>query len=104
VTRHLPGFQLYDPHVTRELIVRDLLTHRSGLRRADLLWYGSLYDRDDVLRRVRHIKPTWSFRSRFGYQNIMYLAAGQIVPAVTGDSWDDFVRRRIFTPLGMTAS
>jgi CubicO group peptidase (beta-lactamase class C family) len=104
VTQYLRGFQLSDPYVTRELTVRDLLTHRSGLERADLLWYGSAYDRDEVLRRVRYIKPTWSFRSRFGYQNIMYLAAGQIIPAVTGISWDDFVRQRIFTPLGMTAS
>jgi CubicO group peptidase (beta-lactamase class C family) len=104
VTQYLRGFQLSDPYVTRELTVRDLLTHRSGLERADLLWYGSAYDRDEVLRRVRYIKPTWSFRSRFGYQNIMYLAAGQIIPAVTGDSWENFVRQRIFMPLGMTAS
>src|SRR5438046_1457555 len=55
-------------------------------------------------RRVRYLQPSWSFRSRYGYQNIMFLAAGQIVPAVTGQTWDDFVRRRIFTPLGMTAS
>ena len=103
-TKYLPGFQLYDPYTTRELTVRDLLTHRSGLERGDLLWYASAYDRDEVLRRVRHLKPAWSLRSRFGYQNIMYLAAGQILPSLTGKSWDDFVRGRIFTPLGMTSS
>src|SRR5687767_572211 len=104
VTKYLPGFQLFDPYTTRELTVRDLLTHRSGLERGDLLWYASAYDRDEVLRRVRHLKPSWSLRSRFGYQNIMYLAAGQILPSLTGKSWDDFVRGRIFTPLGMTSS
>lgn len=103
-TKHLPGFQLYDPYVTRELTVRDLVCHRSGLERADLLWYGSSYDRQEILRRIRYLKPSWSFRSKFGYQNIMYLAAGQIVAAVTGRSWDDFIRERIFAPLGMSSS
>ncbi|HEV8712564.1 MAG TPA: serine hydrolase domain-containing protein, partial [Candidatus Binatia bacterium] len=103
-TKYLPGLQLYDPYVTRELTVRDLLTHRSGLEGADFLWDGSGYDRDEILRHLRYLEPSWSFRSRFGYQNIMYLAAGQIIPAVTGQSWDTFVQERIFTPLGMTAS
>jgi CubicO group peptidase (beta-lactamase class C family) len=104
VTKHLSGFQLFDPYATRELSVRDVLSHRSGLERGDLLWYGSSYDRDEVVRRVRYLKPGWSFRSRFGYQNIMFLTAGQIIPRVTGKSWDDFVRDRIFTPLGMTST
>ncbi|OLC08642.1 MAG: hypothetical protein AUH42_00970 [Gemmatimonadetes bacterium 13_1_40CM_70_11] len=104
VTQYLKGFQLYDPYVTRELTVRDLLTHRSGLMRGDALWYATPYDRDEVLRRIRYLKPSWSFRSRYGYQNIMFLAAGQLVPAVTGMSWDDFVQRRLFAPLGMSAT
>jgi CubicO group peptidase (beta-lactamase class C family) len=103
-TKNLPGFQLYDPYATRELTVRDLLCHRSGLERGDFLWYGAPYSRDEILRRVRYLKPTWSFRSMFGYQNIMYLAAGQTVAAVSGKSWDEFVKQRIFTPLGMTSS
>jgi CubicO group peptidase (beta-lactamase class C family) len=104
VTRYLRGFELSDPYVTRELTVRDLLTHRSGLMRGDALWYATPYDRAEVLRRIRYLKPSWSFRSRYGYQNIMFLAAGEVVPAVTGMPWDDFVRRRIFDPLGMTAT
>jgi CubicO group peptidase (beta-lactamase class C family) len=103
-TTYLPSFQMYDPYVTRELTVRDLLTHRSGLARGELIWYGSGYDRDEILRRVRYLPPTWSFRSQFGYQNIMYLAAGQIVARVTGAPWDDFIKQRIFQPLGMTSS
>ncbi|MBA3695080.1 MAG: beta-lactamase family protein, partial [Acidobacteria bacterium] len=101
-TKYLPGFQLYDPVVTREMTVRDLLTHRIGLERGDMLWWGSSYDRNEVLRRIRYLKPSSSMRSRFGYQNVMYLAAGQIVPTVTGKEWDDFLRERIFVPLGMT--
>ncbi len=103
-TQHLPSFRLFDPYVTRELTVRDLLTHRSGLARGDLLWYGTDFDRDEILRRVRYLEPTWSFRSHFGYQNLMYLAAGQMLPRVTGKSWDEFVDERIFTPLGMNVS
>ena len=65
---------------TRELTLRDLVTHRSGLERGDLLWYASPYDRNEVLRRVRFLKPSWSLRSRFGYQNIMFLAAADLAP------------------------
>jgi CubicO group peptidase (beta-lactamase class C family) len=103
-TKYLPGFQLYDPYVTRELTVRDLLTHRSGLSRGDMLWYATTISRDSILHQIRYLKPTWSFRAHFGYQNIMLLAAGQIAAHVTGESWDDLVRQRIFTPLGMTAT
>jgi len=102
VTKHLPWFELADPYVTRELTVRDLLTHRSGLPRGDLAWYGSGFDRSEVLRRVRYLKPRWSFRSTYGYQNIMFLAAGEVVAAASGRPWADFVTGRIFTPLGMT--
>ncbi len=104
VTEHLIGFQLFDPWVTRELTVRDLLSHRSGLPRGDRLWYGSAFDRSEVLERVRLLEPASSFRSRYGYQNIMYTAAGEIVPAVTDTSWREFIRVRIFEPLGMHAS
>lgn len=103
VTKHLPWFQLYDPWVTRELTVRDLLSHRSGLATfgGDLLWYETTYGREEILRRIRFLKPATSFRSRWGYQNIMFLAAGEIIPAVTGKSWDEFIKERFFAPLGM---
>ena len=101
-TTYLPNLEMYDPYVSRELTLRDLLTHRSGLARGDLMWYATDYNRDEILRRVRFLKPTWSMRSRFGYQNIMYLAAGQSAAHVAGMSWDDLVRTRIFAPLGMT--
>jgi len=104
VTAYLPAFQLYDPWVTRELTIRDLVTHRVGLTRGDLLWSSGRFDRDEILRRIRFLKPAWSFRSRWGYQNIMFIAAGQVVLAASGKKWDDFVPERIFLPLGMTGS
>lgn len=102
--KYLPDFQLFDPYATRELSVTDLLSHRVGLERGDRLWYATAYDRNEVMRRIRFLKPSSSFRSKFGYQNIMFLAAGQIIPVVAGKSWDDFVKERIFAPLGMTSS
>lgn len=104
VTKYLPGFQLYDPYVTRQMTVRDMLTHRIGLERGDQLWYATEYSREEVLRRVRYLEPSSSLRSRFGYQNIMFLAAGEMVPSIIKTSWDDFVAERIFTPLGMKNS
>jgi CubicO group peptidase (beta-lactamase class C family) len=103
VTKHLPWFQLSDPYVTRELTVRDLLTHRSGLGlgAGDLLWYHSDYPRDTILHRIRYARVASSFRSEFAYDNVLYVAAGEVIPAVTGQSWEEFVRRRIFEPLGM---
>src|SRR5262245_33407744 len=105
VSKFLPAFQLYDPYVTRELTVRDLLCHRSGLTTfgGDLLWYNTTFDRAEVLRRLRFLKPTTSFRSTFGYQNNLVLAAGEVVAVASGKSWDEFVKERIFTPLGMNA-
>lgn len=100
-TTHLPGFQLYDPYVTRELTIRDLLSHRSGLSRGDLSWYGTQFDRDEVLRRIRFLRPSTSFRSSYGYQNIMYIAASQAAARVAGESWEELVEDRIYTPLGM---
>lgn len=103
-TRHLPGLRLHDAYPTHELTVRDLVTHRSGLPRCDRLWYGTSFDRDEVVRRIRFCEPSWSFRSHFGYQNVMFLAAGEIVSEVSGTRWDTFVERRIFGPLGMERS
>ena len=104
VSRHLPQFQLSDPFITRELTVRDLLTHRSGLARSDNLWIAAPFDRQEVLRRARFLPVTNSFRSSYGYSNIMYIAAGEVVASIAGISWDDFLEQRIFKPLGMTRS
>jgi CubicO group peptidase (beta-lactamase class C family) len=107
VTKHLPGFQMYDPYVTREMTVRDLLTHRSGLGlgAGDLMFFPpSTFTREEIVARLRFIKPATSFRSKYAYDNLLYLVAGQVVAAVSGKSWDDFIKERIFAPLGMTAS
>jgi CubicO group peptidase (beta-lactamase class C family) len=103
VVEYLPYFQLYAPYVTQDMRIRDLLCHRSGLGTfsGDLLWYGTAYSRAEVVSRARHLEQAGPFRGSYGYQNIMFLAAGEVVPAVTGTSWDDFVRQKFFEPLGM---
>ncbi|HYT05730.1 MAG TPA: serine hydrolase [Gemmatimonadales bacterium] len=104
VTKFLPAFQLYDPYVTRELTVRDLVTHRSGLGlgAGDLLWFHSNYDRSEITYRIRYAKPVSSFRGQYAYDNVLYIVAGEVVRAAAGKTWDDFVKERIFAPLGMT--
>ena len=104
VSKYLPEFQMFDAYVTREMTVRDLVTHRSGLDTfsGDLLWYETNYSTDEILRRVRYLKPVSSFRSKFGYQNLMFMMAGKIVEKVSGKSWSEFVTERILTPLGMS--
>ncbi len=107
VYQRLPGFVMYDPYVSHEMTIRDLLTHRSGmgLGEGDLLfWPHSTYSRADVIYKLRFMKPASSFRSHYAYDNLLYMTAGQIIPAVTGTSWDDYIRHRIFEPLGMTHS
>jgi CubicO group peptidase (beta-lactamase class C family) len=101
VTRYLPWFQLKDAAVTRELSVRDLLTHRAGLGGADYLWYGQRHSTDEILRRVRLIDPAYPVRAGFVYQNVMYAAAGALIEAAAGKPWAEMMRTRIFQPLGM---
>ncbi|MDX2058159.1 MAG: serine hydrolase [Gemmatimonadales bacterium] len=101
VTDYLPGFQLADPWVTREFTVADLLLHRSGVTRGDALFYGTTRSRSELVAALRDLPMTTSFRSRFEYHNLMYIAAGEVIAAVTGGSYDDFIRRRILDPLGM---
>jgi CubicO group peptidase (beta-lactamase class C family) len=102
LTTYLPTLRFGDDFLTRELTIRDALTHRSGLARGDLLWTaGWTYDRAELLRRLRYLKPSWNLRTRYGYSNLMYLAAGEAAAAATGKSWDTLVRERIFVPLGM---
>jgi CubicO group peptidase (beta-lactamase class C family) len=107
VYQRLPGFQMYDPYVSHEMTIRDLLTHRSGmgLGEGDLLfWPHTTFTRDDIIYRLRFMKPASSFRSHYAYDNLMYIAAGQIIPAVTGKTWEDYIREKILLPLGMTTT
>jgi CubicO group peptidase (beta-lactamase class C family) len=104
VIRYLPDFRAYDDWVTRNLTIRDLLSHRIGVDRGDFLWYGTGFSRDEVVHQIRYLKPVAPFRGEYGYSNNMYIAAGQLMASVTGLTWDEIIRRWIFQPLGMSSS
>ena len=104
VIDRLPGFQMYDPWVTREMTIRDLLVHRSGLGlgEGDLLFVPrSNIPRAEAVRRLRYLRPATSFRSGFAYDNVLYMVVGQLMEAVTGQSWEDYVREHLLIPAGM---
>jgi CubicO group peptidase (beta-lactamase class C family) len=104
VYQRLKGFEMYDPYVSKEMRIRDLLCHRGGLGLGEgdlMLWPRNTYTRDDIVYRLRFLKPTSSFRTHFAYNNLMFIAAGQVVAESSGESWDDYLREKIFVPLGM---
>jgi CubicO group peptidase (beta-lactamase class C family) len=107
VIRYLPWFQLSDPYVTRELTIRDLLVHRSGLGlgAGDLLWWpSSTYNRKEIAKRLQFIPLVKSFRSAYAYDNVLYLIAGEVIEAVSGETWEQFVASHILSKVGMTDS
>nr|WP_038500873.1 serine hydrolase [Janthinobacterium agaricidamnosum] len=104
VTRHLPGFQMYDSYVTGAMTIRDLLTHRSGLGlgAGDLLWWPTTtFSTDEIIGKLRYIKPATSFRNSYAYDNLLYIVAGKIIAEKTGKTWGQAVHERILKPLGM---
>ena len=104
VIKYLPSFRLSDPYVTHEITVRDLLVHRSGLSlgAGDLLWWPpSTFSRKEIVQRLRYIPLSTSFRSAYAYDNVLYLVAGEVIEAVTGKTWEEFVRTRILDKVGM---
>jgi CubicO group peptidase (beta-lactamase class C family) len=107
VTERLPGFEMYDPWVTRELTIRDLLVHRSGLGlgEGDLLFVPRTnLSRAESVRRLRYLKPATSFRYGFAYDNVLYMVAGQLIEAVTGETCEKFTAERVLKPAGMLHS
>lgn len=108
VTQYIPEFTLYDPYVTREFTIRDLLTHRSGmgLGAGDLMMFpdSNNFTRKDIIHNLRYLKPVSSFRSRYDYDNNLYIVAGEIIGIVSGLPWEEFIEQRIMQPLGMTYS
>lgn len=104
VIDYLPWFRMWDPWVTREITVRDLLVHRSGLGlgQGDLLyWPESNVTRQEIVEAIRHLEPATSFRSAYAYDNILYHAAALVIEEVSGQTWEEFVQARIIEPLGM---
>jgi CubicO group peptidase (beta-lactamase class C family) len=104
VRKYIEFFHLSDPLADQMVTLRDLVCHRTGLSRNDLLWYDSAWSSEEIIRKIAFIKPTRPFRSAWQYNNLMFLTAGYAVGRTAGTTWQDFVQKRIFDPLDMAAS
>ncbi len=104
VKKYVPYLQLYDPFVTENLTIEDLLSHRVGLKTfsGDLLWYNTNYSREEIIKRMRYLKPTYGFRDGYGYSNLMFITAGQVIENVTGKTWESYIKETFLQPLGMS--
>lgn len=100
----LPYFELYDPCVSEMMTIRDLLSHRSGLGTfsGDVIWYRSNYTAEEVVRRAKEIPQAFEFRNGYGYSNVMFITAGEIIRAATGKTWSEYIRQEFLDPLGMS--
>jgi CubicO group peptidase (beta-lactamase class C family) len=104
VIDYLPDFRLYDAYATAHLRPRDLVTHQSGLPRHDLVWYGSPLSRKEIFDRLRYLEPSRPLHAKYQYNNLMFMSAGVLIERISGNTWEEFVRRRILDPLGMKTS
>jgi CubicO group peptidase (beta-lactamase class C family) len=103
VRKYIPEFTLYDSYVSNEATIRDLLSHRVGLGTfsGDYIWYKSNLEVNDLILKLKYLPQDYPFRSGYGYSNLMYITAGEIINRVTGKNWDEFVNEAIFQPLDM---
>ena len=108
VTDYIPEFKMYDPYVTDAFTIRDLLTHRSGLGlgAGDLMMFpdGSNFTKKDIIHNVRYLKPVSAFRTKYDYDNNLYIVAGEVAERVSGIKWEDLIEQKIMKPLGMQKS
>ena len=108
VIDYIPEFRLYNPYVTEEFTIRDLLTHRSGLGlgAGDLMFWpdSSDFTKKDIIHNLRYLKQVSSFRSKYDYDNNLYMVAGEVLTRASGMSWEDFIQKRILDPLNMSST
>lgn len=104
VKKHLPYFELYDAYTTEHTTVRDLLCHRAGLGTfsGDVIWYKSNYTAEETVKRIKEVPQAYEFRSGYGYSNLMFITAGEVIKAISGKPWDEFIKEKIFKPLDMS--
>jgi CubicO group peptidase (beta-lactamase class C family) len=104
VRTYLPELMFYDDYITARIRPRDLVTHQSGLPRHDLVWYGSPLTRKELFERLRYLEPSAPLHAKYQYNNLMFMTAGVLLERIAGQTWEEFVRQRIFEPLGMKTS
>jgi CubicO group peptidase (beta-lactamase class C family) len=104
IRRFVPTIQFYDDDLNAKVTIRDMLSHRTGITRHDLIWYKSDFTRKELFERLKYLEPTQPMRQTFLYNNMMYASAGYVVELLSGKTWEEFVRERLFVPLGMTST
>ena len=104
IKRFVPAIRFYNDELDRSVTIRDMLSHRTGITRHDAIWYKSTFSRRELWDRLRYLEPAAPIRTTFLYNNLMYTAGGQVIEELSGLTWEQFVRRRIFDPLGMSRS
>lgn len=106
VKKYVPYLQLYNPFVTENLTIEDLLSHRVGFKTfsGDLLWYNTTYSRPEIIERMRYLEPIYGFRDGYGYSNLMFITAGEVIEQVSGKTWENYIQETFFRPLGMSRS
>ncbi len=106
VTKYFPGYRLYDSTTTKLVTLRDLLTHRIGTKtfQGDFTFWNTALSREEIMKRMRLLKPSQIFRQDYGYCNSCFLTAGQVIPVVTNQQWESFVQDSILTPLNMKST
>jgi len=102
VRKHVPFFKLADALADRDVTLRDLLSHRTGLVGHDLLWHGAPWSLEETVRRMAHLEPAVSFRSQYHYHNLTYITLGFAIASASGKQWQEYVRQDLFGPLGMS--
>jgi CubicO group peptidase (beta-lactamase class C family) len=100
----VPTVQFYNDELNAAVSIRDMLSHRTGITRHDTIWYKSDFTRKELFERLRYLEPTAPLRTTFLYNNMMYVGAGYVIELLSGKTWEEFVRQRIFEPLGMKSS
>lgn len=102
VQKYLSNFRMYDSELAEQITTKDLLTHRTGVPRHDLVWYGSNLTRKELFSKIKYLQPSTGLREKYQYQNLMYLASGYLVEKVTKKTWEQYVKERFLIPLGMS--
>jgi CubicO group peptidase (beta-lactamase class C family) len=104
IRKHLPYFDLYDSYAGENATIRDMMSHRVGLGTfsGDIMWYNSDFTSEEIIRRMKYIPPAYEFRAGYGYSNLMFITAGELIKTVTGKTWYENVKTRILEPLGMS--
>lgn len=104
VKSYMKDFRMFDPVATEHITIRDMLCHRSGLPRHELVWYNSPRTREELVRTLQYLEPNQDFRNKWQYQNLMYMTAGYLVGQLNETSWEQMVQKSLFNPLGMNSS